>query len=146
MTSSQIAAKAVCRVFESTYDLEDGYRICRICGAHQYDYASGHVPGCDVDAALREALEVLKTIHSTDAAPTKGEAMDAAFKFHKLNEQGQAKAQKIAEAFDRLVQEIEPLSKTDRGAREFAVARTKLEEACFFTKKAMAVCPDNQEA
>ncbi len=53
------AARAVLAVFESTYDLINGRRHCRICLAMQYDFASGHAPGCEVGAAMDHAMEIL---------------------------------------------------------------------------------------
>jgi hypothetical protein len=65
------------------------------------------------------------------------------FQVHMLNEQGKARAGKIAGAFDALLDalvEINPGS-----SREMAIVRTKLEEASFFAKKAMASQPENCE-
>lgn len=73
--------------------------------------------------------------------------MNKEFAVHMLNEVGKAKATKIALSFDRLLNE---LSLPDGGAdapcppgRELALVKTKLEEACFFAKKAMASAPGN---
>jgi len=67
--------------------------------------------------------------------------MDQAFEVHMLNETGKEKARKIALAFDDLM----TILKGDCGeGRELAIVRTKLEEACFFAKKAMAKQPENQ--
>ncbi len=57
------------------------------------------------------------------------------FTTHILNSQGLSKAVQIAEHFDGLLTKLFGLCPA---GREFAVARTKLEEACFFAKKAMA--------
>lgn len=54
------ALQAVLCVFDATYDLVDGVRKCRICGALKHDYANAHAPGCEVNAALEEAWEMLK--------------------------------------------------------------------------------------
>lgn len=70
--------------------------------------------------------------------------MNGLFDFHKLNENGQNKAKAIAESFDNLLTEIEPLV-SGGGVRELAIVRTKLEEACFYAKKAMALNANNQE-
>jgi hypothetical protein len=64
------------------------------------------------------------------------------FKVHKLNEEGMKNANLIAESFDGLVCY---LSKLCPDGREFSIVKTKLEEAAFFAKKAMAGLPDNQE-
>ena len=63
------------------------------------------------------------------------------FTFHKLNPDGISKAMFIADAYTNLLEE---LSAKVPECREWSIAKTKLEEACFFTKKAMACSPDNQ--
>lgn len=68
--------------------------------------------------------------------------MNKEFDVHMLNETGKAKAAAIASAFDRL---LETLLDICPPSRELAITRTKLEEACFFAKKAMASHPDNGE-
>lgn len=68
--------------------------------------------------------------------------MYAGFQYHKLNSAGQKKAQDIAESFDNLLTELESLCPT--GTREFSLVKTKLEEACFYAKKSMAIQPHNQ--
>lgn len=74
------------------------------------------------------------------------------FTTHRLNEAGIAKAREIGQAFDALLEKIERVcdAGTQKGptggnGRELALVRTKLEEACFFAKKAMAVQECNQE-
>jgi hypothetical protein len=61
--------------------------------------------------------------------------MHAQFAVHMLTEEGKTKARKIAEDFDALLTSLEILCPEGRA---LAIARTKLEEACFFAKKAMA--------
>jgi len=68
--------------------------------------------------------------------------MNALFQVHMLNEQGKNKARAIASAFDRLVDTL--LTCCPEG-REFSIVKTKLEEACFYAKKAMANDGSNQE-
>lgn len=63
------------------------------------------------------------------------------FRTHKLNEQGIERASLIADLYDELLEELKLLC---RDCREFSVVKTKLEEACFFTKKAMASDIENQ--
>lgn len=53
-----------------------------------------------------------------------------------LNPTGREKASRIAKAFDELASTLEEVCA--ESPREFAVTMTKLEEACFFAKKAMA--------
>lgn len=67
--------------------------------------------------------------------------MDALFQVHRLNEEGLAKADRIAKSFDQLLNSLQ----TDIvNCREMSIVKTKLEEACFFAKKAMANDPNNQ--
>lgn len=61
--------------------------------------------------------------------------MHAQFTVHMLNEAGKVKASEIATAFDLLLTRLEQLCPD---GREMAIVRTKLEEASFFAKKAMA--------
>jgi hypothetical protein len=69
--------------------------------------------------------------------------MDTLFQVHMLNEQGKNSAKAIANAFDGLLTFLEG----ECGAgRELSIVKTKLEEACFFAKKAMANKSENQEA
>lgn len=75
----------------------------------------------------------------------KGKHMHKAFKVHMLNEQGKAKATKLAEAFTALLETVEQVAGPGQ-SRELSVAITKLEEASFFAKKAMAQQPENHEA
>lgn len=71
--------------------------------------------------------------------------MKKEFETHRLNETGMKKARAIGEAFEELLVEME--GATEGGdQRCMAIMRTKLEEACFFAKKAMACDPANQEA
>lgn len=65
------------------------------------------------------------------------------FKFHRLNPEGIKKSENIAALFEALQSSLESIC--GGPSRELSIAKTKLEEACFFSKKAMAVQPDNQE-
>lgn len=67
--------------------------------------------------------------------------MNTLFQVHRLNEGGLKNAQLIAEAFDTLLERLELLCPA---GRELALVKTKLEEAGFFAKKAMANSPSNQ--
>lgn len=69
--------------------------------------------------------------------------MNKLFQFHKLNSGGIASATQIACAFDRLLVSLETIC---HEGREMEIVRTKLEEACFFAKKIVAIDPDNQES
>ncbi len=65
------------------------------------------------------------------------------FQFHRLNDDGIKKAEAIAGAFDDLLNELSQLCPSE--GREFSIVKTKLEEASFFAKKAMANAPANQD-
>jgi hypothetical protein len=65
-----------------------------------------------------------------------------AFSVHMLNETGKIKANTIADAFNALVTVLE---QECPDGWEAYIVMTKLEEACFFAKKAMANDPANQE-
>lgn len=67
------------------------------------------------------------------------------FESHKLNEQGLRHARLIGEEFQDLLDRLGLRLDKNFGQREFAIVRTKLEEACFFAKRAMALDPANQE-
>lgn len=77
-----------------------------------------------------------------DTAPK----IDGLFAFHKLNASGIVKAQDIANAFHNLLVDLDIAVGPGAKSREFALVRTKLEEACFYAKKAMACVPENQES
>lgn len=68
--------------------------------------------------------------------------MNPEFQVHKLTPDGIEKAKVIACKFDELLCSLVALLPA---GRHLAVTRTKLEEACFFAKKAMASDPANQE-
>lgn len=65
------------------------------------------------------------------------------FDVHMLNEEGVAKARAIAETFTTVLDALETQCGAD--SREMAIVRTKLQEAAFFAKRAMAVRPENQK-
>lgn len=67
----------------------------------------------------------------------------AEFAVHLLNDLGKDRAGLIAEEFTILLNHLELINGTS--GREMAIVRTKLEEAAFFAKKAMAVRPENQQ-
>lgn len=68
--------------------------------------------------------------------------MNPEFEVHKLNSIGLTTAKAIANAFDDL---LEDLKLYCAPSREFSIVKTKLEEACFFAKKAIATKSENQE-
>lgn len=61
-----------------------------------------------------------------------------------LNDAGSSKARAIADLFTNALTDLEQLMPL--GGREGAIVRTKLEEACFFAKKCMALQTVNQLA
>jgi len=68
--------------------------------------------------------------------------MFSEFEVHKLNEAGIAKAVHIAGDFSSL---LGSLTTVCPEGREMSIVRTKLEEASFFAKKAMAKQAENQQ-
>lgn len=71
--------------------------------------------------------------------------MKKEFQVHRLNESGMAAAKTLAEGFSTLLDQVEEQCQGGDG-RCLAIARTKLEEACFFAKKSLASNPANQAA
>lgn len=65
------------------------------------------------------------------------------FSVHIVNTDGLAMAKLIAQDFNALLNRLKTVCEP---GREFAIAKTKLEEACFFAKKAMAKIPANQRS
>lgn len=65
--------------------------------------------------------------------------MNKEFQVHVLTEDGIAKAKLLASLFDGMLEELIGICGSTNNGREFAIVRTKLEEACFFAKKAMAL-------
>lgn len=64
------------------------------------------------------------------------------FAVHVLNDEGIRKAAEIADVFNRALYALGDVC--PQKTREFSLVKTKLEEACFFAKKAMACDPVNQ--
>lgn len=77
------------------------------------------------------------------AAVARGPQVRPEFTVHRLNGEGMARAEIIAMAFSDLLGTLEMLC--GPVGREMAVVRTKLEEASFFAKKAMASRRENQQ-
>lgn len=69
--------------------------------------------------------------------------MDPLFAVHMLNDAGKANANDIANKFDSLLLDLEKVA-GDPPTREWSIVKTKLEEACFYAKKAMANKTENQ--
>lgn len=66
---------------------------------------------------------------------------DPLFQVHKLNEGGLKIAGELATAFDELLSKLRAICPE---GREFAIVKTKLEEASFFAKKSIANVASNQ--
>lgn len=64
------------------------------------------------------------------------------FAFHLLNETGKQKVQFITSSFDEMLNRLE---ETCPDSREFSIVKSKLEEACFYAKKSVALQKENQE-
>jgi hypothetical protein len=69
--------------------------------------------------------------------------MHREFEVHRLNPAGVVKAAAIAEIFDSCLSRLEDIIKLP--SRELSIVCTKLEEASFFAKKALASIPENQQ-
>lgn len=67
--------------------------------------------------------------------------MNPEFQVHILTTEGVEKAQKIAAIFDGALNDLKAVCPEGRG---LSIVKTKLEEASFFAKKAMASDPANQ--
>lgn len=67
--------------------------------------------------------------------------IDPLFKVHRLNEDGMKRAEEIAATFNDCLNRLRGMCAE---GREFAIVKTKLEEAAFFAKKAMANQPQCQ--
>lgn len=65
------------------------------------------------------------------------------FATHKLNSDGIDRAEIIANVFDTALRRLEEVVITT-DTREFSIVKTKLEEACFYAKKSMAMKKENQ--
>lgn len=64
------------------------------------------------------------------------------FQVHKVNEGGMSKAEQLAEVFSEALDKVEGIAGAD--GREMSIVRTKLEEASYFAKRAMASKAENQ--
>jgi|GEM_PF-3123487 len=66
------------------------------------------------------------------------------FKVHLLNDKGIERAKLMQTKFEELVEVLKTECGCEEG-RQLNLALTKLEEACFFAKKAMACNTANQQ-
>ena len=67
------------------------------------------------------------------------------FKFHRLNDMGIDKSVRMQMLFEAIHGELKNIITESGDKRAWSIAQTKLEEASFFAKKAMALDPLNQE-
>lgn len=74
---------------------------------------------------------------------SKSFAVRPEFATHLLNDAGQQKAAIVGDMFTVLLRGLEDPSVCDTTGREMSIVRTKLEEACFFARKAMGSRPEN---
>lgn len=71
--------------------------------------------------------------------------MAGEFEVHRLNERGLACCEEVARLFDDLLHALEgPTAGELSQSRERAIVVTKLQEACFFAKRAVATQPEFQ--
>lgn len=68
--------------------------------------------------------------------------MRGEFQVHILNEQGIDRALQLGDAFSEFLDKLEVLVPA---GRERALVVTKLQEASFFAKRAIALLPENQK-
>ncbi len=97
------------------------------------------------DSKPDSSCKATRSTFSSDFAARcnyKEENMDPLFQVHRLNEQGLQRAEAIAAIFEKTLAAL--TYQCGNGSREWALVRTKLEEACFFAKKAMSADPANQ--
>ncbi len=66
------------------------------------------------------------------------------FASHTLSTAGGQKIRDVREAFDTLLNRLIEIEAPT--SREMAITKTKLEEACFFAVKAVAINPANQQS
>lgn len=69
------------------------------------------------------------------------------FQVHLLNDEGVEKAKELGEVFSDLLDKVETIvmQTPSQNGREMALVKTKLQEASFFAKRALAVLPRNQK-
>lgn len=68
----------------------------------------------------------------------------AEFDVHLLNEQGIERARRLAAEFSELLNNVETICGSLNNGREMALVRTKLQEASYYAKRALALNPDHQ--
>ncbi len=71
--------------------------------------------------------------------------MSGLFTHRKLNDEGMRRYKAITEEFEMLLAALDADCFGPAGGREFALAKTHLEIACMFAKKAMCAQTINQD-
>jgi hypothetical protein len=66
------------------------------------------------------------------------------FDVHILNDTGLEKARQLGTEFSELLNNVEQICGSLNNGREMALVRTKLQEASYYAKRALALNPDNQ--
>lgn len=89
------------------------------------------------------AVALAARVREHDSPPPTEERVDPLFATHLLNDRGIARAKLVAQHFQRLLRGLEEVC---GAGREFALARTHLEQASFYAKKSMAMVGENQRA
>lgn len=80
-------------------------------------------------------INIIETRKSHTVNLKGGNKVNKEFQVHRLNEHGINLAKDIASIFDSA---LDQLSTYCSAGREWSIVKTKMEEACFFAKKAMA--------
>lgn len=130
-------------------------RSLRITEAVRQLVADGNQPqpGISADLYRRHLEEWVPAYGPTDERTVcrkvvtfmRGEQKETSiFDVHILNKNGIDKAETIAKIFRGALKDLEFLCDNEHAGREMAIVRTKLQEACFFAKRAMALDPVNQ--
>lgn len=92
------------------------------------------------EAAIQIAVDA---INQSPEGDSKEMSIRQEFTVHVLNAEGMARANRLARAFSSFLDEVEEICGAE--GRAIAIVRTKLQEASFFAKRAMAENPGNQE-
>jgi hypothetical protein len=131
--------------------------VCPGCGetgtvevrAEEYyrdgDTVEAYCSSCDRDLEVMASVEIVFSgaeVIGDEEEDDMGQRQE--FAVHMLNEGGKEKAQAIARDFGHLLDNLESVIGS-APSREMSIVKTKLEEACFFAKKAMASQAGNQQ-
>lgn len=114
--------------------LAAGMRCCQECARTRAD-----------DVAARRLRHKMATMTTDQTVPTSppSPVVRQEFQVHLLNDQGIGRAQMLGAVFSEALDRIEAIIPP---GRDRAIVVTKLQEASFFAKRAIAADPVNQEA